>query len=62
MQKLILASIRFYQRYIASRPSVCRYNPTCSEYTYQSITKYGILRGSIMGLKQLLTCHPWHHV
>jgi len=37
----------------------CRHYPTCSEYTYQSIRKFGVLKGVWMGLKQLSNCHPW---
>jgi hypothetical protein len=33
--------------------------PTCSEYTYQAIEKYGILSGSWRGLKRIMRCHPW---
>lgn len=38
----------------------CRFWPTCSHYTEESLRKYGAWRGSIMGVKRLLRCHPWH--
>ncbi len=38
-------------------PSSCRFHPSCSEYTLQSIEKYGLLQGSIMGLRQISQCH-----
>lgn len=69
MKRLILSSIRWYQRYLSPDTgilktlwlvdSACRFSPTCSEYTYQAIDRYGILRGSIMGLTRILRCHPW---
>lgn len=55
-----VAAVRWYQRYLSPRkPPVCRYTPTCSEYTAQAITHYGALRGIWLGLKRLLRCHPW---
>ena len=36
----------------------CRYRPTCSEYTYQSIQKHGAARGSIQGFLRILRCNP----
>ncbi|MCX6745781.1 MAG: membrane protein insertion efficiency factor YidD [Candidatus Parcubacteria bacterium] len=37
----------------------CKYYPTCSEYTYQAINKYGVVKGSWLGLKRLIRCHPF---
>ena len=36
-----------------------RYTPTCSQYAYEAISKYGILKGGWLALKRLLRCHPW---
>jgi hypothetical protein len=38
-------------------PSVCRFYPSCSEYTYQAIKKYGIIKGGFLGIKRILSCH-----
>lgn len=38
----------------------CRFYPTCSSYTYEAVEEFGILRGTYMGLRRLLRCHPWH--
>lgn len=59
MKRLILSAIRFYKRFL-SLPGYCRFSPTCSEYTYQAIERYGILRGSILGGKRIFRCHPWN--
>jgi putative membrane protein insertion efficiency factor len=37
----------------------CRYTPTCSEYTKHVILQYGFWRGSFLGGKRILRCHPW---
>lgn len=37
----------------------CRFSPTCSEYFDESCQKFGFLRGSFLGTKRLLKCHPW---
>jgi uncharacterized protein len=56
-----LGAIRFYQRFISPAfPPSCRYIPTCSEYTYQAVEKYGVARGVWLGLNRLLRCHPFH--
>ncbi|HSQ86483.1 MAG TPA: membrane protein insertion efficiency factor YidD [Desulfobacterales bacterium] len=38
----------------------CRFYPTCSEYAYQSILRYGLLKGFLLALKRILKCHPFH--
>ena len=37
----------------------CRFLPTCSEYTKDSILKFGLVKGCWLGLKRILKCHPW---
>jgi uncharacterized protein len=69
MKKIILRLIRFYQRTEVFRGSLakqlflnesaCRFNPTCSDYTYQAVEKYGPLKGLFIGLKRIIRCHPW---
>ncbi len=49
-----------YQRTAAIRPRACRFYPSCSEYTAQAIEKYGLLKGSWMGARRLVRCHPFH--
>jgi uncharacterized protein len=38
---------------------VCRFHPTCSQYTYLAIEKYGVIKGSWMGLKRIFRCNPF---
>lgn len=52
--------IRIYQRTTKWKPKTCRYTPSCSHYTLQAIEKYGLLKGSWMGFKRIMRCHPMH--
>ncbi|MCS7088158.1 MAG: membrane protein insertion efficiency factor YidD [Thermoflexales bacterium] len=53
--------VRIYQLTLSQAlPPSCRFYPSCSEYTYQAIEKYGALKGSWLGLKRILRCHPFH--
>ena len=36
----------------------CRYLPTCSEYSIEALKTYGFLKGSYLGLKRIISCHP----
>jgi len=58
--KIIVVVIRFYQKISFFSPRVCRFYPTCSEYTVQSLQKYGIVKGTFLAMKRLLKCHPFH--
>ncbi len=61
MKSLALAMIRFYKRFLSPLlPSACRFEPTCSVYTYQAIEKYGVIKGGWMGVKRISRCHPFH--
>tara|TARA_B100000073_G_scaffold323525_1_gene305678 strand:+ start:52 stop:291 length:240 start_codon:yes stop_codon:yes gene_type:complete len=37
----------------------CRYFPSCSEYSVQSLKAHGLLKGLLLSLKRILSCHPW---
>ena len=53
--------IRGYQVTISrALPPACRFTPSCSQYTLEAIGKYGLIRGSWLGGKRILGCHPWH--
>jgi putative membrane protein insertion efficiency factor len=60
--QLLLTILRFYKRWISPMlPSACRFEPTCSEYTMEAVERHGALRGTWMGIRRLLRCHPFHH-
>ncbi|MDR0967441.1 MAG: membrane protein insertion efficiency factor YidD [Rickettsiales bacterium] len=61
MKHIALFLIGFYQKFISpifGGRAVCRFNPTCSEYTRQAIKKHGALRGITMGVRRILRCRP----
>lgn len=61
MKRLFLYLIRFYQKNISPAfPPCCRYTPTCSQYAYEAIERYGALRGGWLALRRFLRCHPFH--
>lgn len=61
MKWILLALIRLYQNTVSRvLPPTCRFYPSCSQYTYQAIAKYGILRGGWLGVKRITRCHPFN--
>ena len=63
MTKLIVSLniyiIKFYQYFISSLlGNRCRYLPTCSEYYIESLKTHGLIKGSVMGIKRIFSCHP----
>ena len=60
-QKLILAFIIFYQRFVSPLTvPACRFYPSCSEYALQAIKRHGPWRGLWLSLRRILKCHPFH--
>ncbi|WP_459129486.1 membrane protein insertion efficiency factor YidD [Guggenheimella bovis] len=60
-KKLFLFLIRFYQKHISPHtPRACRFYPTCSQYSYQAIEKYGAIKGLYLSIKRILKCHPFN--
>jgi putative membrane protein insertion efficiency factor len=57
---ILLKIIRFYQLAISPHmPPSCRYVPSCSEYGFEAIERYGALRGSWMAVKRIARCNPF---
>jgi hypothetical protein len=60
MRQLALGFIKLYQNTVSKvLPSVCRFQPTCSQYAVEAINKYGFTRGSWMAAKRIMRCNPF---
>ncbi|MFC2071289.1 membrane protein insertion efficiency factor YidD [Chloroflexota bacterium] len=61
MKEFALGLIRLYQLTLSQvRPSACRFFPTCSQYTYEAITRHGVAKGVWLGVRRITRCHPYH--
>jgi len=56
---MVAALIRVYQILASPFPSPCRYYPSCSTYALEAVERHGVLRGSWLGMKRILRCHPF---
>jgi len=57
--RIALLALRFYKTYLSFLfAGNCRFDPTCSQYAYLAIERFGVLRGVWLGLRRLLCCHP----
>jgi putative membrane protein insertion efficiency factor len=60
IRALLIAAIGFYRRRISPlKPPLCRYLPTCSEYTAEALQKHGLWRGAGLAARRICRCHPW---
>ncbi len=55
----LVALVRVYQAARSSRPSPCRYLPTCSVYTVEALEGHGAVRGLWLAARRLVRCQPW---
>ncbi len=68
MKKILIYIIKIYQKTLSPDHGwfsggvqhVCRFQPTCSQYTIDAIDKYGSLGGMAKGFRRLLRCNPWN--
>jgi putative membrane protein insertion efficiency factor len=69
MKYLIMALIKIYQKTLSFDHGplkylyphgFCRFSPSCSQYTYEAVKKYGSVKGSWLGAKRIFRCNPWN--
>jgi uncharacterized protein len=66
--KVVMFLIRIYQKLFSfdhafwANPQtyrICIYEPSCSEYTYQALGRFGLIKGSVMGISRIIRCNPF---
>ncbi|HHX58227.1 MAG TPA: membrane protein insertion efficiency factor YidD [Candidatus Moranbacteria bacterium] len=69
MKKILIGLIKIYQKtlsfdtgwlsWFTGGRRVCKFHPTCSQYTIEAIEKFGSIKGVWWGMKRISRCHPW---
>ena len=60
LKLVLIVGVRFYQCVLRPMlPSLCRFEPSCSEYFVEAVQKYGPVRGSCKGIGRICRCNPW---
>ena len=58
-RRLAVQVIRIYQKLVSPRLGAnCRYSPTCSAYTAEAISRFGVVKGVWLGMRRVGRCHP----
>ncbi|MGI6319158.1 MAG: membrane protein insertion efficiency factor YidD [Firmicutes bacterium] len=61
LKEIVLKLIALYQRFISPLLAPrCRFYPSCSQYCYEAVEQYGIIKGLFLGLKRIFRCHPFN--
>ena len=62
MKRILLASITAYKRWLSpAMPQRCRYEPSCSTYAAESVSRFGAGKGLLLASWRLLRCNPFSH-
>ena len=57
---ILIKTIKFYQFLLSPLlGNSCRYFPSCSDYSIQSLKTFGFFKRLYLSLKRILSCHPW---
>lgn len=61
LNMLFIGLVHFYRYGISPlKPKTCRFYPSCSTYTLEALRKYGPFKGSYLGIRRILRCHPFN--
>jgi hypothetical protein len=60
VKQALIGALRFYKARVSPQlPPACRYTPTCSEYAIEALERRGVLMGSALAIKRVLSCNPF---
>lgn len=59
MKNFLIKLIKLYQKIPGNFHYNCKFYPTCSNYTIEALEKYGVFKGSLLGIKRILKCNPF---
>jgi uncharacterized protein len=61
MNKILIWLVQGYRKFISPLfPPSCRFTPTCSQYTIESIDRFGTIKGSYLAIRRIICCNPFH--
>jgi hypothetical protein len=61
MKKVIIGILKGYKKSLGLvLPNSCRFYPSCSSYAIQAFERFGLLRASLLTIRRLSRCHPFH--
>lgn len=63
LKSACLSLLRWYKKHLANVHlfgTQCRFDPTCSTFTYQAVERYGTIKGLWLGMHRILRCHPFY--
>lgn len=60
-RRILIFVIELYRTWISPmRLPTCRFEPSCSGYAVEALTRHGLIYGSVLSMVRLLKCGPWH--
>jgi uncharacterized protein len=67
VSKFMIGCVRLYQMTfshvlvaLSGGNGVCRFDPSCSQYTVDALRKYGAFKGLWLGICRIARCHPFN--
>lgn len=59
--RILQGAVRAYQLVLSPvLGGQCRFYPSCSAYAMEALERHGAARGSVLAVRRVLRCHPWH--